>query len=325
MTASLTATRLGTQPLITPHMDARMGDNLCGPAVIRVPPWVTNALGRYYLYFADHKGDYIRLAYADDLHGPWQMHEPGALALEDSLFPAADPPEPSPALRPPWARHMKGGYLYAHIASPDVHVSHAERRIYMYFHGLLETGDQATRLAISSDGIHFTPLAPLLGPPYFRTFERAGYHFTVPWGGDLWRSPAREMPFEQGPSLIPYDPRDGIGEGFRHGETFVRDNTLFVLFTRMGDAPERLLYCAVDMRGDWMTWRAGECRELLAPEFDWEGADLPVAVSTMGAERHRVRELRDPCVFVDGAETYLFYCGAGESAIGLARLTVEAR
>jgi len=27
---------------------------------------------RYYLYFADHKGDYIRLAYAEALMGPWQ-------------------------------------------------------------------------------------------------------------------------------------------------------------------------------------------------------------------------------------------------------------
>jgi hypothetical protein len=54
-----------------------MGDNICGPAILRVPPWVSNPLGRYYLYFVDHKGDYIRLAVADELHGPWTMHTPG--------------------------------------------------------------------------------------------------------------------------------------------------------------------------------------------------------------------------------------------------------
>ena len=44
----------------------------------------------------------------------------------------------------------------------------------------------------------------------------------------------------------------------------------------------------------------------------------------MGAERERVRELRDPCVFKhsDG-KIYLFYCGAGESAIGIAELVVS--
>ena len=34
---------------------------------------------------------------------------------------------------------------------------------------------------------------------------------------------------------------------------------------RMGDAPERLLYCRVQMRGSWIEWRAGTREELLAP------------------------------------------------------------
>jgi hypothetical protein len=38
--------------------------------VIRVPDWVENPLGAYYLYFAHHKGDHIRLAYARDPAGP---------------------------------------------------------------------------------------------------------------------------------------------------------------------------------------------------------------------------------------------------------------
>ena len=39
-----------------------MGDNINGPSLIRVPNWVEGRLSRYYLYFADHKGAYIRLA-----------------------------------------------------------------------------------------------------------------------------------------------------------------------------------------------------------------------------------------------------------------------
>ena len=53
--------RLSTNPIIRPHMDAMMGDNINGPSLIRVPDWIDNPLGRYYLYFANHKGRYIRL------------------------------------------------------------------------------------------------------------------------------------------------------------------------------------------------------------------------------------------------------------------------
>ncbi|MBT6276963.1 MAG: hypothetical protein HOI95_22870, partial [Chromatiales bacterium] len=297
MSRHLTARRTLRHPIIVPDMDARMGDNICGPAILRVPPWVPNPLGRYYLYFADHKGDYIRLAVADELHGPWTMHTPGALDIEASLFDAQDPPEPPPSERPPWAQHMKGGYLYAHIASPDIHVDEGNERILMYYHGLLSNGAQATRLATSENGVDFVAKDPLLGPPYFRVFERGGYLYTVTWGGVLWRGAAWDQPFEEGQPLIHYAPKDGIGEGFRHGETFVADDTLFVLYTRMGDCPERIMYVSVDLNADWRTWSASEPQTLLTAERIWEGAALPKLVSTMGAERQSIHELRDPCVF----------------------------
>ncbi len=77
----------------------------------------------------------------------------------------------------------------------------------------------------------------------------------------------------------------------------------------------------VDLRGDWMGWKASDPRTLLEPELPWEGADLPLETSIMGGLDGRARELRDPCVFVDeDGLTYLLYCGAGESGIGIARL-----
>jgi hypothetical protein len=74
--------RFVSNPIIRPDMDGRMGDNINGPSLIRVPDWIADPLGRYYLYFAHHNGDYIRLASADDLAGSWTMHEPGVLPLE---------------------------------------------------------------------------------------------------------------------------------------------------------------------------------------------------------------------------------------------------
>jgi hypothetical protein len=57
--------RLLDLPIITGDLHPIIGGNIQGPSMIRVPKWVGSRLGDYYLYFADHKGSYIRLAYAD--------------------------------------------------------------------------------------------------------------------------------------------------------------------------------------------------------------------------------------------------------------------
>ena len=75
--STVRAVRLSAEPVVRPHMDDRMGSNINGPSLIRVPDWIEEPLGRYYLYFADHKGSYIRLACADALAGPWRMYTPG--------------------------------------------------------------------------------------------------------------------------------------------------------------------------------------------------------------------------------------------------------
>ena len=63
-----------------------------GPSLLGVPDWVEKPLAADYLCFADHKGDQIRLAYADRLEGPWGIHEPGAIHLRDTPF-LQSPPE----------------------------------------------------------------------------------------------------------------------------------------------------------------------------------------------------------------------------------------
>ena len=45
--------RLVDAPIIRPEMDGSMGSNIAGPSLIRVPEWLPNPLGRYYLYFAE--------------------------------------------------------------------------------------------------------------------------------------------------------------------------------------------------------------------------------------------------------------------------------
>jgi hypothetical protein len=318
---NITATRIGDSPIIHPHMDDRMGDNINGPAIIAMPDWAPG-LGRYHLYFSDHKGTYIRLAYADDLLGPWTIHSPGSLDLADSFYEPADPPSPAPGQRPPWAEKMDGGYLYAHIASPDVHVDHANKRFMMYYHGLLRHGDQLSRMAISDDGVTFTAKEPLLAPPYVRAFQHKGMIYAITWGGDIWRAPDWGAPFVKGPNVAFYHPRKGIGEGFRHGEARIIDGLLHIFYTRFGDRPERILHSTIHIDKDWMEWTANSPETLLSPEGEWEGAELALNRSVMGAAHCQLRELRDPCYFQDtDGQRYLLYVGGGESGIGLARLS----
>ena len=78
--------RVGDAPIITPASHPSIGTNIQGPSVIRAPAWLPDPLGRYLCYFADHKGSFIRLAYADAIEGPWTIHEPGSLHLADSGF-----------------------------------------------------------------------------------------------------------------------------------------------------------------------------------------------------------------------------------------------
>lgn len=136
--ACVTAERLNDGPVIHPGLDPSITDNVQGPSLIRVPDWVKGRLGRYYLYFASHKGDSIRLAFADDLKGPWKIHPGGTLKLSESLFPT------ELAGVPIEKKHQDNHQ--AHIASPDVHVDEVNRRIVLYYHGILEPMNQQTRL-----------------------------------------------------------------------------------------------------------------------------------------------------------------------------------
>ena len=63
------AIRFPENPIIRPDMPT-VGNDINGPSLIMAPRWLEKPLGRYYLYFAGHRGTYIRLAYADRLaHG----------------------------------------------------------------------------------------------------------------------------------------------------------------------------------------------------------------------------------------------------------------
>lgn len=327
-TVRVRATRLAENPLITPRTSASLGDNINNPAIVRVPSWVEKPLGRYYMYFSHHMGSHIRLAYADAIAGPWKIYEPGVLHVRDTAFyrPPPDPPE-----------NLEN--FYTHVASPEIYVDAAGRRLVMWFHGWWTEGTmwpvgeaaarawanqrgyaQQTQSAESADGIHFDVRPSITRTSYLRVFPFDGSLYGMARLGLLLRSKDPIASFETGANPF----RDGPHAGrVRHVAVLRRGSTLSSFFTAIGDAPERILMSTVDLTGDWRTWKASDAVEVLRPEAAYECPTLPNQPSQGGDVKGPVRQLRDPALFEENGRTYLFYAICGEQGIAAAELSFE--
>ena len=319
--------------------------NINGPSIITVPSWVENPLGKYYLYFAHHRGDSIRLAYADHIAGPWQVFEPGALSLQASGFPADSIPMLSlkEAVNELWdtvsiylfrdsflglyqsmvsdqeLRRARGltapRSVKAHIASPDIVIDRENKQLLMFFHGQRDSHSQISGVAMSTDGVNFKVLDNKIAGVSLRSFEYQGDYYLLGAAGILYRSESL---------LGSYKPRRKslFGSDVRHAAVSVEGDKLTLVFSRAGDTPERLLLSTIDLSSrDWNNWAPTQAVEILRAEQGWEGADLPALKSLKGETTLRSNDLRDPDLFVDeDGQQYLLYVGGGEQAIGIVRL-----
>jgi len=299
--SELPLNRLKNNPVIYPDMlglEGKSGANINGPSVIKVPTWIAKPLGKYYMYFAHHQGKYIRLAYANHPSGPWKIHKPGVLQLEETA-------------------------CIGHIASPDILIDAATKTIRMYFHGPTKnkTG-QKSFLATSSDGLNFTASDVQLGLPYFRVFKYNDSYYAIAKKraetGILYRSTDGITPFEEGPSIIPR---------IRHAALAVANEKLYIYYSRIGDTPERILMSTVLLDKDnWLHWKASQPKEVIRPATNYEGVDLPILVSKIGTIKEKVHQLRDPALLIDGKNSYLYYTVAGELGIAVAKFdTIDSK
>ena len=291
--------------LLTPKSHSSLGDNLNGPCVIEVPAWVAAPLGRFYMYFAHHKGRFIRMACANCLTGPWRVHASGVLTLQETPFVQSDLPA-----------ELGIEYNYAHIASPNVHVDTENKTIVMYYHGLEPDGEQPTRVCFSTNGLSFGNHSAPLAPPYFAGFAFGGSVYGITWGARLYRGPSWAGPFESAPEGFARAMYGSGGEAPRHVGVELDGDQLLIYFTRIGDAPERIMRSTCTLSGNWQSWRASAPVEILRPSQTWEGVDRPVERSLIGPANHMEHALRDPFPFKD----HLFYAAGGESAIGVSLL-----
>jgi len=308
--SAITVERLGNGPVIyqgMPGLEGELGDNIDGPSVIKAPSWLHNPLGRYYMYFAHHRGEYIRLAYAEQPQGPWHVYQPGTLQFSQ----------------------MRG--CFNHVASPDVIDDDMNQRLVLYFHCPVESVNvkrdrpyaQLTFVATSKDGMHFDPLQEAFAAPYLRAFRYQGNTYALAmsdkksaypvWkrSGQFFRSATGLPPFATGPRIL---------DEMRHAALLRKGDVLHVFYTVVGDYPERILYAQVDLRPDWTEWTATAPVEVMRPETTYEGADLPMIQSRGGMSAGRERALRDPAILDADGQLFLYYTVAGEAGIAVARV-----
>jgi uncharacterized repeat protein (TIGR02543 family) len=249
------------------------------------------------MYFADHGGSKIFVATASSVTGTWTPQSYTPLALTD--FPADT-----------WLDHM---------ASPDIHLldnTDDGQKLQMYFHSVYKgAGKQWSGVADSTtDGLDFTPYVnglqwdDIIGRFYFRVWEWRGKYYTYAkffkeGPGELWESKSPLGPF--------YKIKDIFLTDTRHVAVLRKGDVLIIFKTTTGDAPEHIEMVTMDLNGDPSTWETSTVKHILYPEMSYEGIAYPIAPSVDGSAIN-VRQLRDPCLFEDGGNTYLFYTGEGE-------------
>ena len=307
------AVRLDSNPIIKPSMLRGIdGQNINGPSLIKVPRWIKYPLGKYYLYFAHHEGKYIRLAYANDIKGPWKLYEKGTLKMEECICNNKSEKLPDAG----------------HIASPDLLIDSKNKRLVMYFHcpvyqdGLdsLKDYPQLSFRATSKDGIVFNPEEEILGNSYFRVFKWNKQYYAIARLGLFYKSKDGITDFEKGPN--PFN-KIQKSSTVRHSAVIKRKNALYVFYSRIGDIPERILVSKIQLTDDWNQWIPSNPTTVIEPMLDYEGVNEPLKKSVAGASYLPVRELRDPAIFQDKGKTFLLYTVSGELGIAIAKLKFE--
>ena len=314
------------EPIIPPFLEEEIGSNINGPSLIKAPAWIKSPLGKYYLYFADHKGDRIKLAFAENLEGPWKIYTGGTLQLKDSHFLTQRPEIPEDfdvnelGVRDVHRDHIDNipkkidDLTYPHIASPDVHVDEINQRIVMYYHGLDEFGLQKTRVAVSNDGINFLARKKIVGWPYFRKFSYKDLDYAISMPGVIYKNSGDLEDF----TIV----NQIMDEDTRHSAVMVDEDKLLIFYTRKGDKPERILLTTIDLTLPSPLWKTSKPIEVLKPEKEWEGASLPLYKSVASAINIPANQLRDPAIFIEDDKNYLLYSIRGENGIAIVEFSI---
>ncbi|HEX7708736.1 MAG TPA: hypothetical protein VF701_19905, partial [Thermoanaerobaculia bacterium] len=164
----------------------------------------------------------------------------------------------------------------------------------------------------------FSPRGGIISKSYLRVFRWDDAFYGICKDGNSgWG-----MLLRSSDGLTDFEPCGRFIRRMRHAAVLLRDRTLVVFYSRVGDAPERIVAATVDLAEPWERWRDSEPVEVLRPEEPYEGVAFRNVRSRYGAAV-QVHQLRDPFVFDDGPRLFLIYSIAGESGLAMAELSLE--
>lgn len=257
-------------------------DNINGPCVIN------SSRGRI-IYFANHQGTTIKAAFLDlktrDISEPWDC-----LKLENTP-------------------------CHGHIASPDVYRANGKWR--MLYHGGYQD-EQLTFEATSVDGgVTFQvedrlPVCKF----YARRFSFQGKTHIIAKNGNkdaiLYTSVQGYEPYTS-----KWEVSGNLIDNCRHTAAYVKNDYLYIFYSLIGGKPEAIRCLKVDK--DW--WPISDV-EVHRPLVKWEGAQAPLEPSRPGMAHGWVNQLRDPYIYEEDGEAFMFYSFAGEKGIAVAKLHI---
>ena len=241
------------------------------------------------------------------------------------------------------------------LHGPDVHVDNLRRRLFMYVHGhgcIRANGDgnafssQPTfkfeshdgiiwhpshaekcahvRNAGTSEGVHYRPMRALVAEDLFYT--RMIYHNDEKYiFGKSQEDPEGYLTIKHCDlSRGLHDPRVRLLRGVRHFSLHKVQDILFIFFTLISDAPERIMLGTIDLSRPWLEWQVSPGPILAEPEMSYENGGAEELPSRAGSADCTARkELRDPFFYDTESSTsvlrgWLVYALKGEGGFALA-------
>lgn len=216
------------------HSYEGAGVNYNGPSIVKIPSWVATGdradpSANYYLYYGHHDGQYIRMAWAASIEGPWTYYRAtgdktaarqrtstdgrgvldfGTLTTQYDMGNTIVVPT-----------YASGG----HLSSPFIYLDNVNEQFVLLFHARTTwtsttrpragfvTVNQHTMVATSSDGLNFHSVSQggqvghglresaILAPFYLNPFNIRGRWYGFENQGRLWQSPLSD-PFNLTPT-----------------------------------------------------------------------------------------------------------------------------
>ena len=281
-------------------------DNINGPSLIKVPKFIKKPLGQYYLYFGHHKGKYIRMAYSNNITGPYTLYENGVLHLDN----------------------IPG---YNHLASPDVHIEN--EKICMFYHCPYKNGKtpQSTFYAYSNDGLNFISETENIIHPYFRKFSFKNDIYGLAMKTINCNTITPELERENCKSVtVVFKKTNNIWNEIaeilpfsRHSCIFIINSTIYVFFSNIGDNPEHIKVGELIINQKNNICNIINIKSIIKPELYYEHHNTPLIKSEIGRAKDYVRQLRDPYVFKDENDIYILYSVCGEKGIAIAKINFD--